>query len=74
MRHQPLSVMRVEEDGSLSEYADLSQLSIDDCNDMVVDGAGRCYVGDCGWNFWAGGEKKDGPLIKVDTDGKAEVK
>jgi sugar lactone lactonase YvrE len=39
------------ETGTTSEVADLSDLAIGTLNDMVVDPAGRAYVGDVGFQF-----------------------
>ena len=41
-------LLRLEADGQLVEHADLSQLASYHCNDMVVDSAGRAYVGNFG--------------------------
>jgi sugar lactone lactonase YvrE len=38
-------------DGKLSLHADLSQLAAGTIDDMIVDGLGRCYVGDLGFEF-----------------------
>jgi sugar lactone lactonase YvrE len=38
-------------DGKLSLHADLSQLAAGTIDDMIVDGLGRCYVGDLGFDF-----------------------
>ncbi|MBS4215164.1 SMP-30/gluconolactonase/LRE family protein [Neobacillus rhizophilus] len=46
-------VMRLEDDGSLVEHADLSGIADHDTNDMVVDKTGRAYVGNFGFNLQA---------------------
>jgi sugar lactone lactonase YvrE len=38
-------------DGKCLLYADLSQLAAGTIDDMIVDGLGRCYVGDLGFNL-----------------------
>ena len=38
-------------DGQLSPYADLSQIATGTIDDMIVDGLGRCYVGDLGFDL-----------------------
>jgi sugar lactone lactonase YvrE len=38
-------------DGELSLYADLSELAVGAIDDMIVDGAGRAYIGDLGFNM-----------------------
>ncbi|MBN2538905.1 MAG: SMP-30/gluconolactonase/LRE family protein, partial [Deltaproteobacteria bacterium] len=37
--------------GGLSEVADLSDLASYHCNDMVVDGMGRAYIGNFGFDL-----------------------
>jgi sugar lactone lactonase YvrE len=73
-------VMRLDPDG-LVEHADLSGIATFDCNDMVVDAAGRAYVGNFGFDLHAfireqGVESalaEPGPpkatLARVDPDG-----
>jgi sugar lactone lactonase YvrE len=41
-------LLTLEADGSLAEYADLGGVATHDCNDMVIDGKGRAYVGNFG--------------------------
>jgi sugar lactone lactonase YvrE len=41
------ALLSLEADGTLAPYADMSDLASFGCNDMVVDGAGRAYVGSC---------------------------
>jgi len=43
-------LLRLDPDG-LNEVADLSGLAAFHCNDMVVDGAGRAYVGNFGFDL-----------------------
>src|SRR4030088_1306343 len=38
-------------DGQLSLYADLSGIATGTIDDMIVDGLGRCYVGDLGFDL-----------------------
>ena len=64
-------LLRLEEDGELSEVADLSALAGFHCNDMVVDARGRAYVGNFGWDLHGGGERRDAELILVEPDGAA---
>lgn len=66
------SLVRLEEDGSLSVVADLSELATSWVNDMVVDGAGRAYIGN--WGFDLGNEPpRPAELILVDVDGSARI-
>jgi len=54
--------------GALSAYADLSMLHVFHSNDMVVDKAGRAYVGNIGFDFNAGEAPVVANLALVDTD------
>jgi sugar lactone lactonase YvrE len=44
-------VLRRSPDGAISLHADLAAIAGFDCNDMVVDAAGRAYVGNFGFNL-----------------------
>ncbi len=46
-------VLRRTAKGAMSLHADLSHLATFHCNDMVVDAAGRAYVGNFGFNYEA---------------------
>ncbi len=66
-------VMRMEGDGSLVEHADLSGLATWHCNDMVVDGQGRAYVGNFGFDLMMGANPAPAAVIRVDPDGTATL-
>ncbi|MGE0578900.1 SMP-30/gluconolactonase/LRE family protein [Reyranella sp.] len=55
-------------DGKLSVEAELSALAPAPCNDMVVDGKGRAYVGNFGYDRHAGEQPRTTCLIRVDPD------
>lgn len=57
----------------LVQHADLTDLAGFYCNDMVVDGNGRAYVGNFGFDLHAGAEQKPAELICVEADGSARV-
>ena len=61
-------VVRQEDDGSFSTYADLGGLSRKPWNDIVVDGRGNAYVDNIGFDF---GTEEPGPgiLALVTPDG-----
>jgi sugar lactone lactonase YvrE len=65
------------EDGKLVEHADLSDLCPGACNDMVVDGRGRAYVGNAGYPYRYRGQPVDvrraTSLVLVHPDGRAVV-
>ena len=65
-------VLRLGPDG-LEVAADLSPLARAYCNDMVVDGAGRAYVGDVGFDRHAGEPPRNGALLRLDPDGTMAV-
>ena len=57
----------------LTEHADLSSLAPGECNDMVVDRRGRAYVGNFGFDMYAGAEAQETCMILVEPDGSARV-
>ncbi len=58
---------------TLSEHADISALTVNKCNDMVVDSVGNAYVGHFGFDLEAGAEFAAASLILVRPDGSAQV-
>ncbi len=65
-------LLRLDDDG-LSEVADLGHLAPEQCNDMVVDGRGRAYIGNFGFDLHAGAQPCSTVLIKVEPTGEASV-
>ena len=57
------------ERGRLHPVADLSSLAGGPCNDMVVDGEGRAYIGNFGYDRHAGEAARATCLVRVDADG-----
>lgn len=57
----------------LREVADLSALATGPCNDMVVDAAGRAYIGNFGFDFEKGEPQIPACLARVDPDGTVTV-
>ncbi len=78
-------ILRREADGKLNVHADLSAIATFHCNDMVVDGKGRAYVGNFGFDLDPYLEEhgveaalgEPGPpkatLARVDPDGSAHA-
>jgi sugar lactone lactonase YvrE len=62
-------LLRREPDGSLVTHADLSAHVTGEPNDMVVDGQGRAYVGNFGFDLMAGAPVAPTVLLRVDPDG-----
>jgi sugar lactone lactonase YvrE len=61
-------------DGSrLTEHANLMDLASFHCNDMVVDQAGRAYVGNFGFDLHAQKPPKPAALICVEPDGTPRI-
>ena len=56
-------------DGTLTEHADLSGLATGHVNDMVVDDAGRAWVGNFGFDLMGGAEIATAALARIDPDG-----
>jgi sugar lactone lactonase YvrE len=71
MQHR--KILRRGLDGLLAEYADLSSLAPWHCNDMLVDGAGRAWVGNFGFDLHGGAPACTTVLICVEPDGTARV-
>ena len=61
------------EKGALKRVADLSDLAGGPCNDLLVDAAGRAYVGNFGYDRHAGEAARSTVLIRVDPDGRARA-
>lgn len=66
-------VLRRGPDGGLTEHADISAHCVDKANDMVVDGAGRAWVGNFGFDLMAGADPTGTTLVRVDPDGAVHV-
>ena len=62
-------VLRREPDGSLVTHADLGSHATGHANDMVVDGQGRAYVGNFGFDLMSGSPLETAALHRVDPDG-----
>ena len=62
-----------QEAGGLKLHADLSGLASHHCNDMVVDGVGRAYVGNFGYDLLTDAPQKPAELVMVNPDGSARV-
>jgi sugar lactone lactonase YvrE len=66
-------VLRVRDGAEPDVHADLSALAPWHLNDMVVDAAGRAYVGNFGFDIMAGAPIRATGLIRIDPDGTASV-
>ena len=65
-------LLRLTDDG-LRTHADLAPHCAGLLNDMVVDDAGRAYVGDFGFDLMGGGAFATSSLKRVDPDGTVSV-
>jgi sugar lactone lactonase YvrE len=61
------------ESGRLVEFADMSELTPFQCNDLVVDVTGRAYVGNFGVDRLGGSEPAPTTLILVTPQGEPRV-
>ncbi|MBS1883631.1 MAG: SMP-30/gluconolactonase/LRE family protein [Actinobacteria bacterium] len=61
------------EDGELVELGELSRLAAFPANDMTVDGQGRAYVGNFGWNYGVDDEIEAADLVRIDPDGTTSL-
>jgi len=62
-------LLRVD-NGTTRVLADLSAVATGPCNDMVVDGQGRAYVGNFGYDRHKGEPPRTTCLARVDPDGR----
>ena len=60
------TVLRLEADGALAVHADLSGLATFHCNDMLVDAAGRAYVGNFGYDLHKDLTEREIPVVLGD--------
>lgn len=65
-------LLRLDSEG-LAEVADLSALATSHCNDMVVDGQGRAYIGNFGFDRHQGEEPTSTCVLLVQPDGTVEI-
>jgi len=56
--------------GEPSDYADLSEFSRGEANDMCVDAEGRAWVDSFGYDLYAGEQATGATLMRVDPDGR----
>src|SRR3954463_4886722 len=66
-------VLRVRDGGEPELHADLSHLAPWHLNDMVVDEAGRAYVGNFGFDLMSGATIRATCIVRVDPDGSATI-
>jgi sugar lactone lactonase YvrE len=66
-------VLRRRADGNVSTHAQLSELTTGHLNDMIVDGQGRAFVGNFGFDLMGGGRPAPASLVRIDPDGAAVV-
>jgi len=59
--------------GTLSRHSDLSEIARGDLNDLLVDEAGRAYVGNFGFDVFAGAMPTTADLALVSVEGTARV-
>jgi sugar lactone lactonase YvrE len=60
------------DNNQLSTLIDLSDIATGTIDDMIIDGSGRIYVGDLGFDLMTGGSHENGKLILV-NDGDARI-
>lgn len=68
-------ILRLEDSGELVVHADLSEVTVGGLNDMLVDEAGRAYVGSMGSHPKGAPspEDADGIILLVEPDGSARA-
>lgn len=68
---QQRKLLRLDPQG-LATHADLSAFASFDCNDMVVDRHGRAYVGNLGFDVFAGAPFQSATLAMVTPEGNVQ--
>ena len=66
------TVMRLDS-GRLITHAAIAPLVHSLCNDMTVDGDGRAYVGNFGFDYRAGEAPRTTNVVRVDPDGSSVI-
>lgn len=66
-------VLRRSPDGAIGVHADVAEHCTGHLNDMVVDPAGRAYVGNFGFDLMGGGDPAPAKLVRIDPDGAVAV-
>jgi sugar lactone lactonase YvrE len=56
-------------DGKVTEFVDLNEYAGGNANDLAVDGQGRTWVGNFGWDVYSDPVIKGAKLLRVDPDG-----
>jgi sugar lactone lactonase YvrE len=56
-------------DGEAQEFADLREYAGGNANDLCIDGQGRSWVGNFGWDVYTDPVIKPAKLLRVDPDG-----
>ena len=59
--------------GKVSTLCDLSSIAAGSIDDMIIDGNGRIFVGDLGFDLMKGGSHEHGQIILVTPSGDARV-
>jgi sugar lactone lactonase YvrE len=60
-------------EGTVEEFADLSEVAGGRLNDMVVDQRGRAWVGNFGYDVFGSGPEVPADLIRVEPDGTVGI-
>ena len=66
-------VRRLDADGKLTEFADVSHLTAAPINDLVTDDRGRTFLGGFGYDLYADAPMEPGPIFRLDPDGRPTI-
>jgi sugar lactone lactonase YvrE len=66
-------VLRRAADGTVAVHADVSALTSEHLNDMIVDRQGFAYAGSFGFDLMGGGDPAPAGIVRIDPDGSASV-
>jgi sugar lactone lactonase YvrE len=66
-------VRRLDPDGKLSVFADLSGLTDAPVNDLITDDRGRTFLGGFGYDLYGDAPQRPGPIFRIGADGRATL-
>jgi len=66
-------VRRLDPDGRVSDFADVSSLTDAPINDLVTNAAGQTFLGGFGYDLYADAPQQPGPIFRIDPDGTPTV-
>lgn len=66
-------IRRIDGEGVVSDFADLSEFTEAPVNDLVTDSSGTTFLGGFGYDLYGGAPQEPGPIFRIEPDGLATV-